>query len=194
MNYDVAEVDRLSETTQEQRDKNLRWLLKQGELTRIEATTLQTDLIRQHRQRSREQGVIQTNTPEFIYAMFSLALSKMVWLQTAHQHKGTKLQDEDFTKVQEIRMDRIKAKRRKKTSLKKEVIRVRFYSLIQRLRDKGQTWREIADYISTYEQVKLAHSYIRQIFMELSAERKAEAELKEAMEVEEGARQNEIMA
>jgi len=165
MDYDIAEVDRLSGTSQEQRDKNFRWLVRQGEQTKIEATKLQTDMIRQHRQKG------QTNTPEFIHAMHCLAVDKMTWMETAAHHKSRELTSEQFTKLEEIRIDRVRARRRKKPSLKKEVIRVRFYPLIQRLREKGLSWREIVDYISIHEGVKLAYSYVRESFIALTPER-----------------------
>lgn len=167
MNYDTKEVDRLSKTTETQRAANFRWLALQGEQTKIEAAKLQTDLIRQHRR----QGIGQTMTSEFTYAMLCLALVKMVWLETAQKRKGSKLSDEEFQKVQEIRIERIRGKKRKKSSPKKEVIRVRFFDLIRKLRDEGLSWRDISDYIATHHKTRLTHSYIRESFIELSAEK-----------------------
>jgi len=167
MDYDTSEVDKLSGTTQPQRMANFRWLALQGEQTKIEAAKLQTDLIRQHRR----QGMGQTMTPEFVYAMHALALVKMVWLETAQKRKGVKLTDEEFEKVQEIRIDRIKARKRKKASPKKELIRVRFFQLIQTLREKGLSWREVGEYLATHHKTRLTYSYIRESFIELSAEK-----------------------
>jgi hypothetical protein len=167
MDYNSQEVDRLSGTTEAQRATNFRWLALQGEQTKIEAMKLQTDLIRQNRR----QGIGQTMTPEFVYAMFALALVKMIWAETAQRRKGGKLSAEEFENIQEIRIDRIRGKKRKKTSPKKEVIRVRYFQLIQTLREKELSWRQIADYISTHHKVKFTHSYIRQSFLELSEEK-----------------------
>ena len=167
MNYDIDEVNRLSNTTEAQRATNLPWLALQGEQTKIEAAKLQTDLIRQHRR----QGLGQTMTPEFTYAMLSLALVKMVWMETAQKRKGGKLSDEEFQKIQEIRIERIQGKKRKKASPKKELIRVRFYQLIQTLREKGLSWREISDFLRTHHKTKLTHSYIRESFIALSKEK-----------------------
>lgn len=167
MDYDIKAVDELSGTNQAQRASNYRWLALQGEQTKIEAAKLQTDLIRQQRR----QGSGQNMTPEFVYAMHALALGKMTWMETAQQRKGSKLSDKEFAKVQEIRIDRIQAKKRKKSSPKKDIIRVRFYQLIQSLREKELSWREVADYLATHHKVKLTHSYIRESFNELTAER-----------------------
>jgi hypothetical protein len=165
MNYNIKYIDELSSTTASQRSKNNRWLAQQGEQTRIEAVKLQTDLVRQHRKQ--QQG--QTVTPEYLYAMHALAVAKMIWAETAQQRKGSKLSDEEFEKMQEIRIDRIKSKKRKKASPKKELIRVRFLELIKKLREKNLSWREISEYIATHHKTKLTHSYIRESFLELTA-------------------------
>lgn len=167
MDYNIKTIDELSGTTQTQRAANFRWLSQQGEQTKIEAAKLQTDLIRQHRR----QNMGQTMTPEFVYAMHALALVKMVWMETAQQRKGAKLSDEEFAKMQEIRIDRIKSKKRKKASPKKNLIRVRFFELIRKLREEGLSWREISDYLATHHKTKLTHSYIRESFIELTEER-----------------------
>jgi hypothetical protein len=167
MDYDIKTIDELSGTTATQRAANFRWLSLQGEQTKIEAAKLQTDLIRQHR----KQGQGMTMTPEFVYAMHALALVKMVWMETAQQRKGAKLSEEEFAKMQEIRIDRIKSKKKKKGSPKKEIIRIRFFELIRKLREEGLSWREISDYIATHHKMALTHSYIRESFIELLAEK-----------------------
>jgi hypothetical protein len=167
MDYDLKEVDKFSGTSEAQRAANFRWLALQGEQTKIEAAKIQTDLIRQHRR----QGMGQTMTPEFVYAIHALALVKMVWMETAQQRKGAKLSDEEFAKMQEIRIDRIKSKKRKKASPKKNLIRIRFFELIRKLREEGLSWREVSDYLVTHHKTKLTHSYIRESFIELSAEK-----------------------
>lgn len=167
MDYNIKTIDALSGTTAAQRAANFRWLSLQGEQTKIEAAKLQTDLIRQQR----KQGQGMTMTPEFVYAMHALGLVKMVWMETAQQRKGAKLSEEEFAKMQEIRIDRIKAKKKKKGSPKKEIIRIRFFELIRKLREEGLSWREISDYIATHHKMILTHSYIRESFIELSAER-----------------------
>jgi len=167
MNYDIKTINELSGTTEAQRATNFRWLALQGEQTKVESMKLQTDLIRQYRREHREQLM----TPEFAYAMHALALVKMVWMETAQKRKGSALSEVEFAKVQDIRIDRIKSKKRKKASPKKEVIRVRYFDLIKKLREEGLSWREVSDYIATHHKTKLTHSYIRESFIELSAEK-----------------------
>ena len=170
MDYDVNSVDRLSGTTPERRDRQFRWLGKQGDLARIEAVKRQTDLIRKHREQAKARGIPQTNTPEFLYAIYSVAVKEMISLETAHQRKGAQLRAERFAKVREMRIDAVR-KRRKRASLKKEVIDVRFYALIQGLFEQGLSLRETSDYLARHEKFKISFSYLREIFNKLRAER-----------------------
>jgi hypothetical protein len=142
-------------------------LAAQGEGTKIEAVKLQTDLIRQYRMEHRNQLM----SAEFAYAMHALALVKMVWMEAANERKGADLSDAEFAKVRAIRIDRIKSKKRKKASPKKELIRIRFFVLIKKLREEGLSWREVANYLALRHKTKLNHSYIRESFIELSAEK-----------------------
>jgi hypothetical protein len=167
MNYDITEVDRLSSTSATQRAANIRWLARHGEQTQIEAIKLMTDLIRQYRRAN--QG--QLMTPEFGHAMHALALVKMTWMETAEKRKGGKLSEAEYEKIHAVRVDRIKAKKHRKGSPKREMIRVRFYHDIKDLRQKGLSWREVADYLSTHHKTKLAYSYLRDTFNALTAER-----------------------
>ena len=167
MDYDIKNIDELSGTTAAQRASNFRWLALQGEQTKIEAIKLQTDLIRQFRKEHKNQLM----SPEFAYAMSALALVKMVWMETAQHRKGTKLSEEEFSKMQEIRIDRVKAKKRKKGSPKKEIIRIRFFDLIRKLREEGLSWRDISDYIAIHHKTKLTHGYIRESYNELVEEK-----------------------
>lgn len=167
MDYDIKVVDRLSGTTEAQRASNFRWLAQQGEQTKIEALKLQTDLIRQHRRKGDGQQV----TPELTYSMLCLALVKMIWLETAQSRKGAKLSAAEFERVQGVRIDRILSRKRKKSSPKKEIIRVRFYQLIKSLREKGLSWREISDFLRIHHKTRLTFSYIRECFLELTEEK-----------------------
>lgn len=166
MHYDIKVVDELSGTTAVQRATNFRWLSLQGEPTKIEATKLQTDLIRQHRIANQKQPM----SAEFAYAMLCLALVKMIWLETAQQRKGSNLSEAEFTKIQAIRIDRVKSKKKTKGSPKKELIRIRYFELIRKLREENLSWREISDYIATHHKTRLTHSYLRESYLELSAE------------------------
>lgn len=166
MNYDIKVIDTMSETTSSQRAANLRWLALQGEQTVIEAIKMQTDLIRQYRIEHRGQAM----SPEFAYAMLSRALLKMTWLETAQTRKGDELSDAEFAQVQRVRIERIRGKKRAKASPKKELIRIRFFPLIETLRKEGLSWRGISDYLHTHHKTRLAYNYIRESFKEIQAE------------------------
>lgn len=165
MRYDEKEVDRLSETSATERASLYRWLAKQGEQTRIEAMKLQTDLIRQHRDRADKE-----KRPEFHYAMHVLALVKMHWIETAQSQKA-RLTNTEAAKLTEIRIERVLAQKRKKSSPKKEAIRIRFFHEVKMLREKGLSWRQVSDYIAKNHKTKIGYSYLRECFVELSAEK-----------------------
>jgi hypothetical protein len=110
-------------------------------------------------------------SPEFTFAMHALALSKMIWLETAQTRKGVPLSDDEFQKIQEIRVQRIKGKKRKKASPKLDIIRIRFFHEIQALREKELSWRQISDYLKTHHKIRFAHSFISTSFKKLSKER-----------------------
>lgn len=165
MHYDQKEVDRLSGTTEAQRATLFRWLAKQGEQTRIEAAKLQTDLIRQNRQQSDK-----SKHPEFVFAMHILALVKMHWIETAQSQK-VQMSESEAAKLTGIRIERIKAQRRKKSSPKKEAIRIRFYHEIKMLRENGLSWRQVSDYIAKNHKTRIGFSYLRETFAELTEEK-----------------------
>lgn len=167
MNYDIQVINRLSDTSEAQRASNIRWYAMQGEQTQIEAMKLQGDLIRKYRREHRDQGM----SPEFTFAMHALALSKMIWLETAQTRKGVALSDDEFQKIQEIRVQRIKGKKRKKASPKMDIIRIRFYHEIGALREKGLSWRQICDYLKTHHKIHFTHSYLKTCHDKLSTER-----------------------
>jgi hypothetical protein len=165
MDYEITLVDSLSSISAHQRAANLRWYAQQGEQTQIETEHQKTLLIRKHRNQP------QANTPEFNFAMHALAIQKMVWMESAQTRKGRPLSDEEFEKVQDIRINRIKGKSRQKSSPKLDIIRKRLFFEIQTLRAKGLSWRQISDYLQTHHKIRLAHSYIQTSYLKLVKER-----------------------
>ena len=159
-------VGNLSKTTAERRDELFRWLAKQGEATRKELVKLQGDLAAQHRPQYDKAYRV-----DFYYAMQVLALAKMHWAETAQAQKAT-LTSAEAADLTARRTARIKAIAKRKASPKKELIRVRFFEEIKRLKAEGLSWRQIALYIKTYHKVSLAFGYLRNTFEALDKEKK----------------------
>ena len=159
-------VDNLSKTTAARRDELFRWLAKQGEATRIELVKLQGDLAAQHRPQ-----YDKARRTDFFYSMQVLALAKMHWAETAQAQKTT-LSTTEAAELTARRTARIKAITKRKASPKKELIRVRFFEEIKRLKAESLSWRQIALYIKTYHKISFAFGYLRNTFEVLEKEKK----------------------
>ncbi len=158
-------VDQLSKTTAARRDELFRWLARQGEATRLEAFCLKDDLAQQN------QGLYhKDHRVEYHYAMFVCALVKMVWIETAQAEKKA-VTDEEAKTLTARRIARIKAQHKRKSSPKREVIRVRFYEEIRTLRAEGLSWLQITNYIKTFHKEKFALTYLKKVFEQLEQEK-----------------------
>ena len=159
----VYELTGLSEPN---RKRLINYYARLPEETRIEAHKLQTDLIRQKRDKYENP-----RQHEFTYAMLLLALTRMKSLESA---QGTKraLNDEEAERITEIRIQRILDRKNKgRKSEQKHLIEIRFYEEIKNLKDKGLSWRDIADYISKYHKKKISHGYLRQCYYQIQKEK-----------------------
>lgn len=162
--YLITEIDRLTGTTSPERQTLMNWFARQGEQTRLEAFKLQSDLALQRRSEYRKEY-----RPEFYYAMLILAVNKMKWTENAQRQKQA-LTPEETRQITELRITRIKAKRKVKSAPQKELIRTRFYEEIKQLRSQELSWREIEDYIAAHHKKKFSHGYLQQCFKQLTTE------------------------
>ncbi|ACD97392.1 hypothetical protein [Trichlorobacter lovleyi] len=158
-------IDNLSGITRQKRQSLFDWFSTQGETIKIEAIRLQGDLANQHRDRYDKQY-----RHEFYYAMLILALNKMHWTETAHTQKKS-LNDKESIQITQLRIERLKAQKRVKSAPKKELIRIRFYEEIAALKSQGLSWRQIADYIRIHHKKNFTFGYLRNCFIELTAEK-----------------------
>ena len=168
-NYNTTEIDRITNSTTQERQTLTVWFAQQGEQTKLEAFKLQGDLAQQLR-----PDYSKENRTEFYFAMFILALNKMRWIETAQRQKQA-LTQAQAQQITDVRIARIKAKRKQKTSPQRELIRIRFYEEIRQLRSQGLSWRETAEYIAKHHKKKFSHGYLQQCFDDLTTSR-AQAE------------------
>ena len=109
-------------------------------------------------------------------AMLLLALASMKSLESAQAAKKA-LSDEEAEKITELRIKRILAGKNKgRESKTKHLIEIRFYEEIKNLKDKGLTWRDIAEYIKKYHKKKISHGYLQQCFYQIKREKKIRGE------------------
>jgi hypothetical protein len=169
--YDMDYVYSLTGLSEPNRKRLINYYARLPEQTKIEAHKLQTDLIRQSRDKydnARQQ--------EFTYAMLLLALAKMKSLELAQTTKKA-LTDEEAGKITELRIQRILAAKNKgRESKQKHLIEIRFYEEIKNLKEKGLSWREIAEYIKKYHKKKISHGYLQQCYHQIKREKKIRGE------------------
>ncbi len=165
MEFNDEYIDNLSRTTAAQRMMLFRWFAGHGEATKVEAFKILGELDRQNRSQYDPQ-----HRPEYFYSLLILALVKMHWIETAQSQKR-RLTDEQIQKITDMRVARIIAKKKLKASPKKDLIRTQFFEEIRILRDKGLSWRQIAEYIHTNHRKKFTFGYLRDCYSQLAAER-----------------------
>ena len=162
MRYNKELVEKTAETpSQGERAAAIKWLAVQGEAIQIEAFRLQTDLLRQRR----EKG--ERVSPELAFSLLVLACRKMRFEEDA-LHMKKRLNEEEAEKIQRRKMERFKANKKGKGSPKREMIRTRYYYLVQKLRtEEGLGWRNCATYLKKYHNFDVTFSYLKAIILEL---------------------------
>lgn len=158
-------IDTLTGVTRQKRQALFDWFSTQGEATKIEAIRLQGDIANQYRDRYDKQY-----RHEYYFSMLILALTKMHWTETAHAQKKV-LTDKESAQITQLRINRLKAQKKSKSAPKKELIRIRFYEEIAALKSQGLSWREIASYIRIHHKKNFTFGYLRNCFIELTAEK-----------------------
>jgi hypothetical protein len=132
------------------------------EKIKIEVHAIQTVFIRKNRPQ-----FSKGKQAEFMFAQFILAIKKIRNLETGQAGKR-ELTPEEAKKITEIRVERIKSERKKKASPVRQLIEVRFYEEIKKLRQEGLSWREISKYIATHHKRRISHAYIQQTWESIS--------------------------
>jgi hypothetical protein len=140
----------------------LRWFGNQPRLIQLEAIKFQTDLLRQQR----KTGV--KITPEFALELLAEASRKMSYEEEKLKLK-TRLTHEEAGKISERKIQRFRAKKQKrKSSPKREIIRVKFFHIVQILRQKeGFGWRNCAQYLGEFHGLNVTHTYLKTVIEDL---------------------------
>ncbi len=90
----------------------------------------------------------------------------------ARTHGKEGLTPEELSKIELIRKGRIRMEHRKKPRPTRRVVEIRFYETIEKFRAEGISWRDISKYIGRFHRCKISHSYLKECFEQISAERK----------------------
>jgi len=139
----------------------LRWWTGQGPGLWLEAVRLQTDLLRQARQRGE---TLPGKQVEFTLAALLHSLQKLKNTEEQLKRKG-EINPEISQRVQEVRIAGIKsAPRKAKPPKKRRAIEIQYYELIHTLRREELSWRQIAEYLHRYHKFRCGHGYIQQVW------------------------------
>jgi hypothetical protein len=99
-------------------------------------------------------------------------------IETGQTRKAT-LTDKDLKRIALIRKERIKADHGKKGSPTKEIVEIRFFELIKKLKGEGLSWRDISKYISKFHKKRISHTYLKQCYEDISTSRNVTGEVSE---------------
>lgn len=166
--YDLELVKALTNTTVEVRAQLARYWGRQAEQVQIEAVKFAFDIVRQ----SGIEG--KDKLPEVFYACLIKALGKMHHYETARAVKK-KSDSSDFRglkKISEIRIERLKASKKAKSSPKTAKLVLQYGGLVTRLRSEGFGWRRIAEYLRRYNRQKVSHQTLYNAFRGTEDEKK----------------------
>jgi len=140
----------------------LRWFGSQPRSIQLEAIKLQTDLLRQQRAKGEKIN------PILAFDCLADAARKMRHTEEALRLKE-KLTPNEAKVVGERKLERFKASRKKgKPSPKREAIRLKYYPMIQKLRQEEKFgWRNCATYLEQFYNFKISHSHLQGIVEDL---------------------------
>lgn len=112
-------------------------------------------------------------TVQEVFSRADLDLNKLLEAAAEVRHlkefstrRKTAVPLDELEKVHELRFDRLK-KDRKKRSSKKALKIEREYFLIKRLREKGGEWQDILEYLKRYKKLEVSLGYLFKILGEL---------------------------
>jgi len=164
---DDDKITKIAGVSADRRRMLVRYYATMPEADRLEAHRLTGDLIRQHRNEKPDEY--------YFYGLLIMALGKMYWTRYEALTRKNSLTDTQAEDIAEKRLQTFKAiaaDKRHKRKKKAQLISIRFYQLIKKLRGEGLSWRGCADYIERYHKKKFSHQYLKTTMEKLEGEGK----------------------
>ena len=93
-----------------------------------------------------------------------------VLLKLAKSKRAKELTTEDLEKIERLKELRVQRRWRKKESKLQREMRLKYYWKVKELREKGWSWRDIAEYIRVNHHKKYSHSAIFNAFKRVAEE------------------------
>lgn len=157
--YDFGFINEITGITYETRKRLIKWYAKQPEAVMVEAHKLQTDLMRQSRERYGAAA-----RPEFVHSCLILALRKMIRAEEAIHAKGT-MTPEDAERARRIRVLRMQSPRHR-SGRKRAKLEGALQLEVERLLDEGLSYRKMSCYLEKHHGIKISYSYLCEIATE----------------------------
>lgn len=151
-----------------------------NETERLDAHKLQVDLLRQQRETLKGLGL---DLPAMNYATLLIALAKRKELARRMSRKDAEAV-KHAEQIAAMRLQSVQGARRKRKAKILSQVRVRFYSIIEDLRKRGVSWRDIAEYLRRYHRRKISHTYLQKAYSLIRAEKEKAAFQGDAGEAE----------
>lgn len=135
---------------------------RMSEVERLDLLILQTDLFRQCRDRLQPLPA-----HERVLAALVMALRKREQTSAILERKQS-LSEPDAVRLHKMKLDEVLGKRRaRKEGSVQRFIRLH-YPLIQELRTKGLSWREVSIYLAKNHKNRISHTMLRVTFERLA--------------------------
>jgi len=153
----------------------LRWYAKQSELVQID---IHND----------KRGILNRNRETFIghkfklseidFASLILAIRRLKHLMDSLERKG-RVSENELDRISRLRIEETVNKPRRPQK-KEKAKKVKLYFVeIEKLREHGASWRNIALHLSKHRSFSVSHTYLRKEFMVLQRKKQLDTLLKE---------------
>lgn len=156
---DLEFVNRLTATSEEQRNRYMQLYCKVDESIRL---MLIAEQIKINRQLRKEHYTPELN-PEYIYSCVILSVKNCL----SKSLLATKKQKVNIGLASKIKAKSIEKSRQGK---KERLIRLRYYQTIMQLKKQGFSWSEIADYLAKNHRLRISPGYLQQLILRLNRE------------------------
>ena len=162
MKYNVKIIETICRFPEPEFGRLLRWYVRQPVEIQVEAHKLASDLYYQYRDKYPD------GKNEVRYSVFVLALKKMEHLDHVLIEKNPDHDLKKIRKITEIKADRFlarkKAEQKKQKSAKKKDKLIAHWEEIRMLREKGFSFRLIAEFLKTHQHFSINWTYIAKIW------------------------------
>lgn len=160
--YDIGFVETLSGFSKQRRRELLLYFTNLPEAIQLKVMDDQLVLARANKTHN-----VPGKRAEFVFSMYLRAISKTMNIEKFPKQKKT-LSDLEMQQLRKIKATRIKNRHIKVPAGFRRLIEEKYMGLINELRTEGLGWRKISMYMAQYHKVTISHSYLQQVYNNLT--------------------------